>query len=50
MASNFSRDPFDEWQYRIFKFVLFILFLATAYKLLDHELHITKLIRSIFGY
>ena len=44
------KDPFDMWQYRIFKIVLFILFLATVYKILDHELHITHFIYSIMGY
>jgi len=50
MADNRFRDPLDEWQFRIFKWVLFILFLSTAYRILDHDLHITRLVYSVLGY
>jgi hypothetical protein len=43
-------DHHDYWQYRIFKAVLFIIFLASTYKLLDHELHVTQFVYSILGY
>jgi hypothetical protein len=35
-------NSLEIWQYVIFKWVLFILFLATAYKLLNNELHINE--------
>jgi hypothetical protein len=34
----------EQWQYQIFKLVLFILFLVTVYRLLDHELRISQLL------
>jgi hypothetical protein len=43
------KAPLEQWQYRIFQIVLFILFLATAYKLLDSELHLTRFFHSIMG-
>jgi hypothetical protein len=49
MADMNFKDPLDMWQYRIFRILLFILFLATVYKILDHEFHLTRLIYSIMG-
>jgi hypothetical protein len=37
-----EKDKLDWWQFRIFKWVLFLLFLIGIYKLLDVELHITQ--------
>jgi hypothetical protein len=48
MADNRFRDRFEQWQYRIFRWVLFILFLATVYKLLDSELHIGQIVSSFW--
>lgn len=44
------KDTLERWQDRIFKVVLFILFLAAAYKLLDSELHLTRVIYLITGH
>ena len=44
-----EKDSFDDWQYRIFRIVLFILFLAAAYRLLDSELHLSRLISGMLG-
>jgi hypothetical protein len=41
MADFNFKDPFEKWQYRIFRITLLILFLATAAKLIDSELHIS---------
>lgn len=41
MADFDFKDPFEKWQYLIFRLVLLILFLVTAFKILDHELHIS---------
>lgn len=49
MADSRFRDRFDVWQYFIFRLLLFILFLAAVYKILDHELHVTQLIKRLFG-
>lgn len=37
----------EEWQYQIFKLALFILFLLTVYRLLDHELRISELLARL---
>jgi hypothetical protein len=50
MGSQFSEDPFEKWQYISFKILLFILFLITAYKFLDKELHLTKIFSKLFSY
>jgi hypothetical protein len=42
-----EKDPLDVWQYRIFRWVLFILFIVTAIKLLDSELHIRQILFGI---
>ncbi len=42
MTNNNFKDPFEKWQYLIFKIVLLILFLVTAFKILDSELHISR--------
>ena len=43
------QDPLENLQYRIFKWVLFILFLATVYRLLDHDLGLTRVISSLLA-
>jgi hypothetical protein len=50
MPNNKRKDTLDEYQYRIFKWVVFISFLHYAYKLLDSEIPITRAIYSILGY
>jgi hypothetical protein len=40
---------FDEWQFAIFKIVLFLLFLSAVYRLLDSELHIGQLVSKLLG-
>ena len=45
MANFDFKDPFERWQYIIFKIVLLILFLVSAFKVLDNELHISNLWR-----
>jgi hypothetical protein len=42
MANNSFKDPFDKWQYLIFRCVLFILFLITVFKIIDSEIHISR--------
>jgi hypothetical protein len=49
MFTQNGRDRLDEWQYRIFRWVIFIIFLATAYELLDNHIHIGHLIAKILG-
>jgi hypothetical protein len=35
------KDPFERWQYRIFRILLLVLFLIAAARLIDSELHIS---------
>jgi hypothetical protein len=49
MTNNNFKDPFDRIQYLIFKVLLLLLFLATVYKILDYEFHISQNIMSFFG-
>jgi hypothetical protein len=39
-----DKDPLEVLQYRIFKWVLFIIFLASAYQLLDSHIHFSHLL------
>jgi hypothetical protein len=41
-------NDFDMWQYTIFKWVLFILFLAAAYRLLNNDLHLNQFFGRLF--
>jgi hypothetical protein len=50
MSDSRFKDRFDEWQYFVFRLVLFILFLTLAYRMLDDELHITSFISGKLGY
>lgn len=50
MSNMGFQDPLENLQYRIFKWVLFILFLAAVYRLLDHDLGITHAVSSLLGY
>ena len=50
MADMRFTDPLDKLQYRIFKWVLFIFFLATTFKLVNSEIHITQFVYSMLGY
>lgn len=47
VVSGSARDYLDEWQFWIFKAVLFVLFCAAAYRLLDAELRIGRLIQRL---
>lgn len=38
------RSLFDSLEYWVFRWLVFILFLAAVYKLLDHELGVTDLL------
>lgn len=44
-----NRTRLDEWQYKIFQWVLFILFLNLVFRILDHELHLTHYFKVIAG-
>ncbi len=44
-----EKDSLDVWQYRIFRWVLFILFLFGVLKLVDDQLHIRQFLRRLFG-
>lgn len=44
------QDPLEKWQYRIFRWLLFILFLATVYKVLDYELHLKQFLSQVGAY
>jgi hypothetical protein len=46
---NAEKDRLDYWQFRIFKWVLFLFFLIGIYKLLDTELHITKFLLGLLA-
>jgi hypothetical protein len=46
---NFN-DRLEGWQYFIFKVVLFIFFLATAYRFIDHDLRVTERVYTFMGW
>jgi len=47
LRSRRETDALDEWQYWIFRIVLFIIFLVTAYQLLDSHVHIGRIVSSL---
>jgi hypothetical protein len=47
MAQNIEPDKWDWYQYKIFRIVLFVLFLAATAKLLDAELHLREMFHSV---
>ena len=49
MCEMKSGDPFEIWQFRIFRLVLFIIFLVSAYELLDSHTHIGRFVLSLLG-
>jgi hypothetical protein len=44
-----NRDPFDEWQYRIFKAILFVNFIHTAWQFLDGRIQLSRFLRFLTG-
>jgi hypothetical protein len=40
-------DVFERWQYRIFRVVLFVIFLSMMYQLLNQHTHIGDLIVGV---
>lgn len=44
-----DRDPFDECQYRIFRWLLFILFIYYALQFLDSHIHLRRFISGLVG-
>lgn len=38
-------DPFEKYQYLAFKWILFVIFLVTAFEILDKHIHLKRLAR-----
>lgn len=49
MADNRFRSKFDEWQFRIFQAVLFIIFVYSAYQFLNSHVPVGQFIAKLFG-
>jgi hypothetical protein len=49
MANNRFRGKLDEWQYRVFQWVLFIIFLYSAYQFLNNHVPISKFVTRLLG-
>lgn len=44
MSNPINADALERWQYRIFRYVLFVIFLYMMYELLNHHTHVGDLI------
>jgi hypothetical protein len=49
MTTQNGRDRLDDLQYRIFRAVLFIIFLGAMYQLLDSHVHVTQFVSGMLG-
>jgi len=49
MENRGGSRSWDEWEYRIFRFVLFLIFLSIAYQVLDSHLHISSFLLKFFA-
>ena len=50
MSANWDgKDRLEKAQYLIFKWVLFIIFLASAYQLLDSHIHISRFLSPLWS-
>jgi hypothetical protein len=50
MFSNRPRDPFDDWQYLIFRVILFIIFVHLALQFLDDHTHLFNKIKVLYDF
>lgn len=48
--SNNHQDPFDRWQYRLFKFVLFLIGVWGLWKFLNEHVPIGAAISRLLGH
>jgi hypothetical protein len=43
-------DFLDDWQYRIFKVIVFIIFVVYSLQFLDDKIHVSKPLEAIWRY
>jgi len=43
-------DPLDKYQFVVFRWLLFLIFVATALKVLDEHLHLKVHLRELIDY
>lgn len=43
-------DFLDDWQYQIFKVIVFIIFVVYSLQFLDDKIHVSKLLEAIWRY
>jgi len=48
--SESSLGWIDEWQYRIFKVIVFVIFVVYAVQFLDNHIHLTHMLIAFYGY
>lgn len=43
-------DFLDDWQYKLFQIIVFLIFVVYSVQFLDDKIHVTKLLRGIWRY